>query len=276
MAIRWVLCLIFLINCKNEITLDVGADNLLAAEDRAESMMTFIQVREGYLQDMAESVQSMRVNAVIASDSKCSDLTKIQKIIKIARLNGLPLFDESDAGYQSQISFYLQAEGAPLALQLGGLNPEEPLGFKSKDGFRGEFAPNTMTAESAKITVDLLDQALKRISSERSRLGGWYNRLEYATKIMMGKLVSADLRSDIKSIEGDLSRIANTATQEILATEDRLELNVQFNLLLDEIKRTRLLYGVQADSLSVLNPQDNVLTISSAQAVQRKLTAFSL
>jgi flagellin-like hook-associated protein FlgL len=254
MAIRWVLCLIFLINCKNEITLDVGADNLLAAEDRAESMMTFIQVREGYLQDMAESVQSMRVNAVIASDSKCSDeqrktlaltflhhLTKIQKIIKIARLNGLPLFDESDAGYQSQISFYLQAEGAPLALQLGGLNPEEPLGFKSKDGFRGEFAPNTMTAESAKITVDLLDQALKRISSERSRLGGWYNRLEYATKIMMGKLVSADLRSDIKSIEGDLSRIANTATQEILATEDRLELNVQFNLLLDEIKRTRLL-----------------------------------
>lgn len=289
MAGRWIFCFLCIVNCSSNFLHETKLDDLSAAENRAEMMMTFIQVREGYLQDIAESVQNMRTNALIASNFDCpfsqrqtlnlaslAHLNKIQKIIRTAKLNGVPLFDETDDGYQSRVSFQLQSDAASLSLQLSGLNPEKPFGFTSEDKFVAKFLPNNETMESASATLYLLDSALREISFERARLGAWYNRLEHAAQIMMGKLSNTDIRQSLNYVEVRLANLAKNATGELYSVADRTELNIEFSLLIDELKRTQSLYGIRSESLSILNSGDNILTLSTAERVQHKLSLLSL
>ena len=86
-------------------------------------------------------------------------------------------------------------------------------------------------------------------------------------------MANTDLRQGFHYIEVRLANLAKNATEE---TDDRAQLDIEFNLLVDEMKRTQSLYGIKRDSLSILDSEDNVLTLPAAERVHKKLALLSL
>src|SRR5208337_4571698 len=56
------------------------------------------------------------------------------------------------------------------------------LGLREKSG---AFIAELATADSANRTIGVVDDALHKISKQRSDLGAYYNRMEYAAKGLM-------------------------------------------------------------------------------------------
>jgi len=169
---------------------------LRQAERNTEDGMSMIQTTEGYLQEVADIMQRIRVLAVQSSNGiyTANDRQMIQ--VEVSQL-----IDEVDR-IASQAEFnkmnLLQgdfARGSRVSSMWFHIGPNQhqrervyiqtmtsrALSLKRTDGSLLTLS----TAEFANEAIGTLDNALLRINKQRADLGAYFNRLEHASKGLM-------------------------------------------------------------------------------------------
>ncbi len=171
-------------------------NGLRQAERNAEDGMSFIQTAEGYLQELAEIIQRIRVLAVQSSNGiytaedrqmiqvEVSQLIdEVDRIASQAEFNKMNLF-QGDFARGSRIAsmwFHIgpnQHQRERVYIQT---MTSRALNLKRFDGSLLTLS----TAEFANDAIGVLDEALYRINKQRADLGAYYNRLEHAAKGLM-------------------------------------------------------------------------------------------
>lgn len=171
-------------------------NGLRQAERNTEDGMSLIQTAEGYLQELADIVQRIRVLAVQSSNGiytaedrqmiqvEVSQLIdEVDRIASQAEFNKMNLF-QGDFARGSRISsmwFHIgpnQHQRERVYIQT---MTSRALNLKRYDGSLLTLS----TAEFANDAIGILDAALYRINKQRADLGAYYNRLEHAAKGLM-------------------------------------------------------------------------------------------
>ncbi len=169
---------------------------LRQAERNTEDGMSMIQTTEGYLQEVSDILQRVRVLAIQSSNGiySLNDRQMIQvevsqlidevdRIASQAEFNKMSLL-QGDFARGSRVSsmwFHIgpnqhQRERVYIATMTS-----QSLNLKREDGTLLSLS----TAELANDAVGFLDDALHRISKQRADLGAYYNRMEHAAKGLM-------------------------------------------------------------------------------------------
>jgi flagellin len=171
-------------------------NGLRQAERNTEDGMSLIQTAEGYLQEIADILQRIRVLAVQSSNGiytaedrqmiqvEVSQLIdEVDRIASQAEFNKMNLF-QGDFARGSRISsmwFHIgpnQHQRERVYIQT---MTSRALNLKRYDGSLLTLS----TAEFANDAIGVLDAALYRINKQRADLGAYYNRLEHAAKGLM-------------------------------------------------------------------------------------------
>lgn len=169
---------------------------LRQAERNTEDGMSLIQTAEGYLQEVNDIIQRMRVLAVQSSHGIYTQEDRQYIQVEISEL-----VDEVDR-------IASQAEFNKMNLLLGDfsrINPKASMWFHMGPNMhqRERVFIQTMTAiglgvrdfvgrpislstaDYANRSIGIFDEAIHIISKQRADLGAYYNRLEYAAKGLM-------------------------------------------------------------------------------------------
>ena len=169
---------------------------LRQAERNAEDGMSMIQTTEGYLQEVGDILQRIRVLAVQSSNGvyTANDRQMIQ--VEISQL-----IDEVDR-IASQAEFNKQsllqghfARGSRVSSMWFHIGPNQhqrervyiatmtarSLGLQQSDGGLLKLS----TADMANDAIAVVDDALHKINKQRADLGAYFNRLEHAAKGLM-------------------------------------------------------------------------------------------
>jgi len=171
-------------------------NGLRQAERNTEDGMSLIQTAEGYLQEIADILQRVRVLAVQSSNGiytaedrqmiqvEVSQLIdEVDRIASQAEFNKMNLF-QGDFARGSRISsmwFHIgpnQHQRERVYIQT---MTSRALNLKRYDGSLLTLS----TAEFANDAIGVLDAALYRVNKQRADLGAYYNRLEHAAKGLM-------------------------------------------------------------------------------------------
>ncbi len=170
---------------------------LRQAERNTEDGMSFVQTTEGYLNQTTEILQRIRVLAVQSSNGIYTDqdrqliqvevsalVDEVDRISSQAEFNKFKLLlgDFSRTNPKASMWFHMGANMHQRERVYIGTMTAQGLGLKEKTG---AFIADLATAGSANQTIGVIDDALHKISKQRSDLGAYYNRLDYAAKGLM-------------------------------------------------------------------------------------------
>jgi flagellin len=171
-------------------------NGLRQAERNTEDGMSLIQTAEGYLQELADVLQRIRVLAIQSSNGIYTPEDRQMIQVEVSQL-----VDEIDR-IASQAEFnkmsILQgqfARGSRITSMWFHIGPNQhqrervyiqtmtafALNLKRADGGLISLS----TAEFANDAIGIIDKALDRINKQRADLGAYYNRLEHAAKGLM-------------------------------------------------------------------------------------------
>ncbi|MCE9597283.1 MAG: flagellin [Spirochaetia bacterium] len=169
---------------------------LRQAERNTEDGMSMIQTSEGYLQEVGDIIQRIRVLAVQSSNGiysagdrqmiqvEVSQLVdEVDRIASQAEFNKMNLL-KGDFARGSRVSsmwFHMgpnQHQRERVYIQT---MTAQSLKLRRTDGTLLTLS----TAEFANDAIGTLDDALMRINKQRADLGAYYNRLEHAAKGLM-------------------------------------------------------------------------------------------
>lgn len=159
--------------------------------------ISMFNVAEGSLQETHAMLQRMRELSVYAangtltpSDREALSLEfeelkkEVTRLSKDTEFNTMPLLD----GSRSSIRIQAGANaGQSIAFSIGDMSASA-IGIQNA---------SLAKQESSNEAIGLLDDAIQRVSSERSRIGAYVNRLEYAyhnTLTMEENLTAAESR----------------------------------------------------------------------------------
>jgi flagellin len=199
---------------------------LRQAERNTEDGMSMIQTAEGYLQEVGDIIQRMRVLAVQSANGIYTPEDRQLIQVEVSQL-----VDEVDR-------IASQAEFNKMNLLQGDfsrLNPTASMWFHMGANMhqRERVFIQTMTStalslrdatgqiltistpEFANRSIGVFDEALKSISKQRADLGAYYNRLEHAAKGLMNAY---------ENIQSSESRIRDTDMAESMVdlTKDQI------------------------------------------------------
>ncbi len=169
---------------------------LRQAERNTEDGMSLIQTAEGYLQELADVLQRMRVLAIQSSNGIYTPEDRQMIQVEVSQL-----IDEVDR-IASQAEFnrmsILQgqfARGSRITSMWFHIGPNQHQRERVYIQTMTAFALNLRradgglltlsTAEFANNAIGVIDRALDRINKQRADLGAYYNRLEHAAKGLM-------------------------------------------------------------------------------------------
>lgn len=193
---------------------------LRQAERNTEDGMSMIQTAEGYLQEVHDILQRIRVLAVQSANGIYTPEDRQQIQVEVSEL-----VDEIDR-------IASQAEFNKMKLLTGAfarLHPSASMWFHMGPNMHqrervfietmttaalGLRNPVTLTFISistpgkANAVIGLADEALRQISKQRADLGAYYNRLEHAAKGLMNAY---------ENIQASESRIRDTDMAEQMA-----------------------------------------------------------
>lgn len=171
-------------------------NGLRQAERNTEDGMSLIQTAEGYLQEIADVLQRIRVLAIQSSNGIYTPEDRQMIQVEVSQL-----IDEVDR-IASQAEFnkmsILQgqfARGSRITSMWFHIGPNQhqrervyiqtmtalALRLKRVDGGLITLS----TAEFANDAIGIIDAALDRLNKQRADLGAYYNRLEHAAKGLM-------------------------------------------------------------------------------------------
>ena len=169
---------------------------LRQAERNTEDGMSMIQTTEGYLGEVGDILQRIRVLAVQSSNGiySASDRQMIQvevsqlvdevdRIASQAEFNKMNLLqcDFARGSRTSSMWFHMGANQHQRERVFIQTMTSRSLKLKRQDG----GILTLSTAELANNAIGTLDGALERINKQRADLGGYFNRLEHAAKGLM-------------------------------------------------------------------------------------------
>jgi flagellin len=169
---------------------------LRQAERNAEDGMSFIQTTEGYMQEINDILQRIRVLSVQAANGIYTERDRQMMQVEVSQL-----VDEIDRiASQAQFNKKLLLTG-----DFSRINPTKSMWFHIGPNMyqRERVYIGTMTAralnlrkpdntiitlstpESANQVIGIVDEALHYVNKQRANLGAYQNRLEHATKGIM-------------------------------------------------------------------------------------------
>ncbi len=171
-------------------------NGLRQAERNAEDGMSMIQTTEGYLQQVAEIVQRVRVLAIQSSNGIYTDEDRQMMQVEVSQL-----IDEVDR-IASQAEFntmkLLQGDFArgsrtgSMWFHMGpNMHQRERVFIKTMTALALNMRnPDTTlvslsTASKANEIIGVMDEALYTINKQRANLGAYFNRLEHSSKGLM-------------------------------------------------------------------------------------------
>jgi len=202
---------------------------LRQAERNTEDGMSRIQTTEGYLQQLTEIIQRMRVLAVQSSNGiytpddrqliqvEVSQLVdEVDRIASQAEFNKMNLLQGDFARLSRSMSMWFhmgpnmhQRERIYIqTMTARALNLKDMLGD-----------PVTLsTPEMANRNIGVFDQALHVIAKQRADLGAYYNRMEHAAKGLMNAY---------ENIQASESRIRDADMAEVTVDFTKNQILVQ-------------------------------------------------
>ncbi|MDY6934972.1 MAG: flagellin [Spirochaetota bacterium] len=205
-------------------------NGLRQAERNTEDGMSFVQTAEGYLQELHDIIQRIRVLAVQAANGIYSAEDR-----QLIQVEVSELIDEVD-----RISS--QAEFNKMKMLTGSfarLHPTASMWFHMGPNMhqRERVFIETMTTAAlglrnpvvltfisistpgkANAVIGLADEALRLIAKQRADLGAYYNRLEHAAKGLMNAY---------ENIQASESRIRDTDMAEQMSSFIRYQILTQ-------------------------------------------------
>ncbi|MEK3798563.1 flagellin [Peribacillus sp. FSL H8-0477] len=240
------------------------------AERNSLDGISLIQTAEGGLSSTHEILQRMRELAVQASNGTITDAdrdevqkeitqltSEINRIGTDTEFNTAKLLDGSRTGEDGAIHFQTGANaGQSVILEINDMSADK-LGVSSEipgkqtvelkdktklsvwytetnevtngDGAK-QYSVDVSTVEKASSAITLFEDAIQRVSSERSRLGAVQNRLEYTIdnlSVMSENLTSAesrirDLDMALEMTNFTKNNILNQAAQSMLAQANQM------------------------------------------------------
>lgn len=162
------------------------------ASRNAQDAISLIQTGEGALNETHAILQRMRELSVQAANDTLSDADRnaiqeeidqlteeITRIGNDTEFNTMKLLDGSKSSYTIQIG---ANAGQTMVIEMSDMRAEELGLTHSGNGEKGYTAKGTLdmsSHESASTAIDKIDQAIKTVSSQRSKLGAYSNRLEH-------------------------------------------------------------------------------------------------
>ncbi|MDH5160893.1 flagellin [Heyndrickxia oleronia] len=162
------------------------------AARNAQDAISLIQTGEGALNETHAILQRMRELSVQAANDTLSDADRnaiqeeidqlteeITRIGNDTEFNTMKLLDGSKSSYTIQIG---ANAGQTMVIEISDMRAEELGLTDSGNGEKGYTAKGTLdmsSHESASSAIDKIDQAMKTVSSQRSKLGAYSNRLEH-------------------------------------------------------------------------------------------------
>lgn len=169
---------------------------LRQAARNTEDGMSFVQTTEGYLAQLGDIVQRIRVLAVQSSNGIYTNedrqliqvevsalVDEVDRIASQAEFNKMNLL-QGDFGRTSRSAsmwFHMGANMHQRERVFIQTMTATALGLKNMIG-----RPMTLsTQESSNQAIGIIDDAIHRISKQRADLGAYYNRLEYAAQGLM-------------------------------------------------------------------------------------------
>lgn len=169
---------------------------LRQAERNTEDGMSLIQTTEGYLHQVTDIIQRMRVLAVQSSNGiytledrqyiqvEVSELVdEVDRIASQAEFNKMNLLlgDFSRVNAKASMWFHMGPNMHQRERVFIQTMTAVALGVRDFVG-----RPITLsTADSANRSIGVFDEAIRLISKQRADLGAYYNRLEHAAKGLM-------------------------------------------------------------------------------------------
>ncbi len=169
---------------------------LRQAERNTEDGMSLIQTTEGYLGEVADILQRIRVLAVQSSNGiytandrqmiqvEVSQLVdEVDRIASQAEFNKMNLL-QGDFARGSRVSsmwFHMGPNQHQRERVFIATMTSKSLNLKHTDGTLLTLS----TAEFANEAIGVLDDALHRINKQRANMGAYFNRLEHAAKGLM-------------------------------------------------------------------------------------------
>ncbi len=169
---------------------------LRQAERNAEDGMSMIQTTEGYLQEVGDIIQRIRVLAVQSSNGiytandrqmiqvEVSQLVdEVDRIASQAEFNKMALLqgDFARGSRTSSMWFHIGPNQHHRERVFVQTMTARSLGLKEAD----TRLITLSTADQANQSIGKLDAALHRLNKQRADLGGYFNRLEHAAKGLM-------------------------------------------------------------------------------------------
>lgn len=224
------------------------------AERNTLDAISLIQTGEGALNEVHSILQRMRELSVQASNGTLEEVDRqsiqdeinqlteeIDRIADTTQFNQKKLLSGFVDGDESlsdlQLSFQIGANSSEtLKVSLGIMDAGKlGIGYNDADekveaGTNATKGVSVMSEEDASAAIDIFDNAIKLVSSERSKLGAIQNRLEHTTTNLQTaneNLTSAESRIrdlDMAKEMTDFTRnnILNQAGQAMLAQANQL------------------------------------------------------
>jgi len=185
---------------------------LRQAERNTEDGMSLIQTSEGYLNELSELLQRIRVLGVQSSNGiytaedrqmmqvEVSQLVdEVDRIASQAEFNTMKLLQGDFARTSSTASmwFHMGANMHQRERVFIATMTATSLNLRTQAG----GIESISTASKANSMIGLMDNALQMVNRQRANLGAYYNRLEYAAKGLMNAY---------ENIQASESRIRDT------------------------------------------------------------------
>ncbi len=170
---------------------------LRQAERNTEDGMSFIQTAEGYMDQTANIIQRIRVLAVQSANGIYSNqdrqliqvevsalIDEVDRIASQAEFNRFQILTGMYSKVGPQASMWLHMGPNQNQRERIFIGTMTARAFMFKDG-TNNISLRLSTINGSNNAIQVLDNALTRLSKQRADLGAYYNRMETAAKGLM-------------------------------------------------------------------------------------------
>lgn len=212
---------------------------LRQAERNTEDGMSLVQTTEGYLQQLTDIIQRMRVLAVQSSNGiytpddrqliqvEVSQLVdEVDRVASQAEFNKMNLLQGDFARTSRTMSMWFHMGPNMHQRECVYIQTMTATALSLKD-VAGE--PITLsTPELANRSIGIFDQALHIISKQRADLGAYYNRMEHASKGLMNAYENVQA-SESRIRDADMAEVTVSFTKNQILVQSGTAMLAQAN-----------------------------------------------
>jgi len=220
---------------------------LRQAERNTEDGMSFVQTAEGYLDQMANIIQRIRVLSVQSANGIYRDedrqliqvevsalVEEVDRIASQAQFNGFQLLlGAYSKNSQEQMYFHIGPNANQRTrVYIGTMTSRA---FQFKDG-TNNLLVKLDTANGANSAIGVMDSQLQRLAKQRADLGAYYNRMDLTAKGLMTAYENIQA-SESRIRDADMAEEMVNFTRHQVLTQTGTSMLAQANLQTQSVLR---------------------------------------